>query len=194
MKIRCTEYYGRAWRRNIGSGRQRRTEKNGDSQRAETSSGDYRKSEKTSAPSNRRMVRESKSAGSTSQRRSLDVTSAPLLTAPALLLGGCSRCVTSCGGRQCQAAAEAADIVRQLHAALSSPYTSRGSVQMENPPLASLSLTHVHYVCTSLPPAAATLTLQEPRRPHLVPLRVAGTRAAGIVRRVRDADMVEPRG
>ena len=39
----------------------------------------------------------------------------------------------------------------------------------------------------------AQLTLQEPRGPHLVPLRLAGSRAARSLRCVRDADMVQSR-
>jgi hypothetical protein len=37
------------------------------------------------------------------------------------------------------------------------------------------------------------LTLQEPRGPRLLPLRLAGPRAAGTMRCVCHADMVEPR-
>lgn len=66
--------------------------------------------------------------------------------------------------------------------------------KMENPPLASLSLTHVHYVCILLLSLLSlSLTLQEPRGPRLLPLRLAGPRAAGTMRCVCHADMVEPR-
>jgi hypothetical protein len=67
---------------------------------------------------------------------------------------------------------------------------------MDGPPLASLSLTHVHYVRRpSQPPAVSRtlLTLAEPGRPRLVCVRMARPRPAGPVRRVRDVDMVEPR-
>jgi hypothetical protein len=64
---------------------------------------------------------------------------------------------------------------------------------MENPPLASLSLTHVHYVSYTLISQHALLTLLEPRRPHLVPMRMACPRPPSAMRHLRDADMVEPR-
>lgn len=39
---------------------------------------------------------------------------------------------------------------------------------------------------------AMVLTLQEPRRPRLLPLRLAGPGAAGAVYSLCNADMVEP--
>jgi hypothetical protein len=64
---------------------------------------------------------------------------------------------------------------------------------MENPPLVSLSLTHVHYVSHTLMSSHALLILLEPRRPHLVPMRMACPRPPSALRHLRDADMVEPR-
>jgi hypothetical protein len=64
----------------------------------------------------------------------------------------------------------------------------------EYAPLASLSLTHVHYV-NILPSPSATsglLTPAEPRRPHFLHLRMARPRAAGPLRNIRNVDMVEP--
>jgi hypothetical protein len=60
---------------------------------------------------------------------------------------------------------------------------------MENPPLASLSLTHVHYVCTLMSIPYVMLISVEPRRPHLIPLRMAGSCATRLMRRLRNPDM-----
>ena len=73
---------------------------------------------------------------------------------------------------------------------------------MEATPLASLSLTHVHYVSTLLPSQYTFQTLltsppcpsTEPPRPPLLPLRLAGPRAPSPLRHLRNPNMVKPRG
>ena len=77
---------------------------------------------------------------------------------------------------------------------------------MEATPLASLSLTHVHYV--SIPPPTRrlqqliqtfsiqfvlTITLPEPARPNILPLRLARPRPPSPLRNLRDPNMVLPR-
>jgi hypothetical protein len=66
------------------------------------------------------------------------------------------------------------------------------TIAMENPPLASLSLTHVHYVYLPAIRLKARLMLVESRRPHLVPLRMAGPRTPRTMRCIRDPDMEQP--
>ena len=76
---------------------------------------------------------------------------------------------------------------------------------MEAAPLASLSLTHVHYV-SILPPTAVyndsykTFSIQfahnhlpESPRPHILPLRLARPRPPSPLRNLRDPNMVFPR-
>jgi hypothetical protein len=58
-----------------------------------------------------------------------------------------------------------------------------------DPPLASLSLTHVHYVRITAWLLRANLTNVEPRRPRLLPVRMAGPRTASTYTRLCDADM-----
>lgn len=65
---------------------------------------------------------------------------------------------------------------------------------MEDTPLASLSLTHVHYVnflYQSLYVLGLTLTIHlEPRRSNLLPLRMASPRPPSPVHHIRDPDLV----
>ena len=73
---------------------------------------------------------------------------------------------------------------------------------MEATPLASLSLTHVHYVSTLLPPQYTSQTpthippspSTESPRPPILPLRLAGPRAPSPLRHLRNPHMVKPRG
>ena len=73
---------------------------------------------------------------------------------------------------------------------------------MEATPLASLSLTHVHYVSTLLPsphmspplPGSRSPSSTEPPRPLILPLRLAGPRAPSPLRHLRNPNMVKPRG
>jgi hypothetical protein len=97
------------------------------------------------------------------------------------------------GGGRCQAA-----VIVHRHRLPEFPQNSNPHFccqidrKMENPPLASLSLTHVHYVCfPHLPLLLMMLTWQEPCGPHLLPLRLAGPCAAGTMCSVCHADMVE---
>lgn len=80
---------------------------------------------------------------------------------------------------------------------------------MEATPLASLSLTHVHYVGTLLilfqepppspqhknfPDSAYTPPATEPPRPHILPLRLARPPPPGPLRHLRDPHLVLARG
>lgn len=75
---------------------------------------------------------------------------------------------------------------------------------MEATPLASLSLTHVHYVSnpsslplpTLSPPRAPTPAHNrppEPPRPHILPLRLARPGPPNPLRHLRDPDLVDAR-
>jgi hypothetical protein len=50
-----------------------------------------------------------------------------------------------------------------------------------------------YFVAVRRVQSRAQLTLQEPRGPHLLPLRLAGSRAARPLRCVRDVNMVQSR-
>ena len=63
---------------------------------------------------------------------------------------------------------------------------------MENPPLASLSLTHVHYVRIFSSAPDFLLTQTEPRGPHLVSMRMARPCAARAMRCLCHIDLVKP--
>lgn len=62
-------------------------------------------------------------------------------------------------------------------------------------PSACLALPHPCVLCryTHTVTARTLLTLVEPDRPRLVGVRMAGSRPSGPVRRLCDADLVEPR-
>jgi hypothetical protein len=69
---------------------------------------------------------------------------------------------------------------------------------MEAAPLASLSLTHVHYVHPPSPSPTLQVRPQltphtEPPRPNIVPLRLARARPPSSLRRLRDSNMVDAR-
>jgi hypothetical protein len=67
------------------------------------------------------------------------------------------------------------------------------TIVMDNPPLASLSLTHVHYVYMPDIRPEIRLIAVEPRRPHLISLRMAGPRAPRTMRGIRNFDMEQSR-
>jgi hypothetical protein len=84
------------------------------------------------------------------------------------------------------------------------PQLSCGSASCQDgEPAARVAVTDARPLCVHPSPSSsaavrrvqnrAQLTLQESRGPHLLPLRLAGSRAARPLRCVRDADMVQSR-
>lgn len=82
-----------------------------------------------------------------------------------------------------------------IHTSSHPPLTALSPVapaEMEDAPLASLSLTHVHYVCHYRPdpiPNSALTTSVEPGGPHILPLRLARPRPPRPLRRLHNPHM-----
>lgn len=85
------------------------------------------------------------------------------------------------------------DPLRETFAQSMSPAPIQSTIVMDNPPLASLSLTHVHYVYMPDIRPEIRLIAVEPRRPHLISLRMAGPRAPRTMRGIRNFDMEQSR-